>query len=249
MSTCTNTGQCCMDPQCSLHGQQERPDIHRRHHLQHESRPGWRFQPEPGSMTQETTQDAPSVERRSATWPPPGPPPPGQPPQAACMQHAPMGPSQMPPGIAMQPGASQIPARLQAPPMVYADTHHLRGSIPIPIQNIFKIPSDAWDASKWEISSKQSKTLESYAGTASSYRSRASRMKTHLLSSFNGWMRLLQYVESQKQPLTWDWQSTNPTVDGVKLDLITLSQTLWAFDIDKLKETLCSARIALAGGQ
>lgn len=74
-------------------------------------------------------------------------------------------------------------------------------------------------------------------------------MKNHLLSPYNGWMRLLQYVESLKHPVTWAWLIANPFVDNIKFDLVTLSQTLWSFVIDKIKDPLCSSRIAMAGGQ
>ena len=81
----------------------------------------------------------------------------------------------------------------------------------------------------WFINSKTPKLFEHFNGKAENYKTWASRVKDHLMSSNLSWGRLLEVVEGEKAPLTKVRLATIGGVDGVQLDLLKISQLLRAF--------------------
>ena len=73
------------------------------------------------------------------------------------------------------------------------------------------------------------KLFEHFSGKAANYKTWVSRVKDHLMSSNLSWGRLLEVVEGEKAPLTKVRLATIGGVDGVQLDLLKISQLLWAF--------------------
>ena len=81
------------------------------------------------------------------------------------------------------------------------------------------------------------------------YRIWHSRIRDHITAGNHAWGRLLDIVERQRIPLTFNFLTTYPRIDGVDLDLVLLAKELWCFLGQRLGDAVYSTRIQLAGGE
>ena len=102
----------------------------------------------------------------------------------------------------------------------------------------------------WYINPKTPKTFEEFKGKADQYNNWSSRVKDHLMSGNLSWGRLLEVVEQQKQPLTKARLAACPGIDDAALDLVKISQLLWAFlGSHALHNNVYERRVQLTGGE
>ena len=112
------------------------------------------------------------------------------------------------------------------------------------------IPQEAFDQSKWKINLKNfDQDIKKFDGEPSNYRMWWNRIKDHIMTSYQPWGRLLELVERQRVPLTFNFLKTHPRVDGADLDLVWLSKELWCFLGPKLGDSVYTSRIQKAGGR
>ena len=76
-----------------------------------------------------------------------------------------------------------------------------------------------------------------------------SRVRDHITAGYQPWGRLLDLVERQRVPLTFNYLAIYPRIDGVHLDLGWLSKELWSFLSPRLGDSVYSSRIQKAGGE
>ena len=91
------------------------------------------------------------------------------------------------------------------------------------------LEAEEFDLKAWFINPKTPKLFEHVDGKAESYRNWASRVKDHLMSNNLSWGRLLEVVEKQRAPLTKVRLMSITGVDNASLNLVKISQLLWAF--------------------
>ena len=85
------------------------------------------------------------------------------------------------------------------------------------------IPQETFDKDNWKISLKHfDQDIKKFDGEPSNFRMWWNRIKDHIMTSYQPWGRLLELVERQRVPLTFNFLKTYPRVDGADLDLVWL---------------------------
>ena len=102
----------------------------------------------------------------------------------------------------------------------------------------------------WFVNPKTPKLFEHFNGKSDAYANWASRVKDHLSSCNLGWGRVLEVIEKERSPLTKVRLATIEGLDGANLDMIRLSQILWAFLGNHcLGNAVYERRLQLTGGE
>ena len=122
---------------------------------------------------------------------------------------------------------------------MYGESSGGKGGASSNMDTLFKIPDGAFDEAKWEIKEKVPKLLADnpFDGTAAKYRTWSARVKNHLMGSQRGWLRVLQVAEQSADPLTLSFLS-GTKIDGKEIDLVCLSQLVWAFVCNIMTNTM-----------
>ena len=93
------------------------------------------------------------------------------------------------------------------------------------------------------------KQSAAFDGLTIHYRMWAKNMRLHMMSKQMAWLRLLELVEAEKQPMTNLRISTIETIDGKEVDLAWLSHHVWAFILQNVNDAVHAQSTALAGGE
>ena len=116
--------------------------------------------------------------------------------------------------------------------------------------NTDKIPNIDFDQKTWKINPKmQEKDLKPFDGQPENFTNWWNKIRDHLISCHQPWGRFLDLVERQRVPLTFDYLSRIPHVDGAHLDLKWLAKELWSFLGPRLGQGPYDCRVQTAGGE
>ena len=92
--------------------------------------------------------------------------------------------------------------------------------------------------------------FEHFDGKADNYRNWASRVKDHLLSTNLNWGSVLEVIEKERVPLTKARLQTIAGIDDAPMDMVKVSQLLWAFLGNHcLKNSIYERRLQLTSGE
>ena len=100
---------------------------------------------------------------------------------------------------------------------------------PMGFSQCTSMPNVAFDKQAWRISPKVDKDLAKFDGKPESYRLWWNRIRDHICAGHQPYGRLLELVEKSRKALSFQRLRDIPDVDGVHLDLVTISKHLWCF--------------------
>ena len=89
-----------------------------------------------------------------------------------------------------------------------------------------------WDVTKWTIKDKVNKDLlaNPYDGTGPKYRDWSANVINHLLSSNQGWGKVMWMVQREREPLTYQRLATTNYEDtGLQLDWVWIARPPYTF--------------------
>lgn len=171
---------------------------------------------------------------------------PGSPPGIRHAQHA--APTL---GFSLNSGSAGVPSTPYAPAFAQQFSSPLGAAIhsqPIG-QPLETIPIEPFDKTIWKIGTKDfPQDIQKFDGHTPAYKKWWNRLRDHISSCYQPWLRLLDLVERSRVPLTFKCLSTYNTVDGANLDLVWLSKELWSFLGPRLGEAVYNSRVQKAGG-
>lgn len=111
------------------------------------------------------------------------------------------------------------------------------------------VTHDSWERKDWIIE-KLPKTLSQFNGRIGTYQTWYDSIRDHLISSNEGWGRLLDLVEHERPPRSMQRLRDMQTVDGCPMDMIFNATQLWSFMGNHcLHDAVFSRRLQLVKGE